>query len=172
MDAFEKTPFAKDRFVWSRVTILPGPPGRNRKTKHTLVCPPPDNARPEKKQKNCLKAVWGSIFLFFGNFLIFREQKISPKLSWIKFFWSRDVPTQIAWHPGHSLSKTTAKALCLKFLSGTSRRLGPWCPRNILPKNSIFRLLFPSWIFWARPKPIVFLFFVSPVRAGDPKTPP
>ena len=42
-------------------------------------------------------------------FLLPGEQKISPKLSCIKFFWSRDVPTQIAGHPGHFLSKTTEK---------------------------------------------------------------
>ena len=27
------------------------------------------------------------------------------------------------------------KATCIKVLSGVSRRLGPWCPRNILPKT-------------------------------------
>ena len=56
----------------------------------------------------------------------FRERKISPKLfCCIKFFQIRDVPTQIPGHPGHSVSKTTEKATCIKFLSGISRRLGP-----------------------------------------------
>ena len=38
-----------------------------------------------------------------------RVRKISPKFSCIKFFQIRDVPTQIAGHPGHSLSKATEK---------------------------------------------------------------
>ena len=33
---------------------------------------------------------------------------------------------------------------CRKFLSGISWRLGPWCPRNIPPKNFMFRPLFRS----------------------------
>ena len=69
--------------------------------------------------------------------------KISPKFSCIKFFQIRDVPTQIPGHPGHSLSKTTERGhLQKKTLSGISRRLGPWCPTNILPKNFIFRLFY------------------------------
>ena len=38
-----------------------------------------------------------------------RVRKISPKLSCVKFFQIRDIPTQIPGHPGHSLSKTTEK---------------------------------------------------------------
>ena len=71
-----------------------------------------------------------------------RVRNISPKFPCIKFFQIRDVPTQILGHPGHSLSKTTEKATCIKFLSGISRRLGPGCPRNVLPKNFMFRLFF------------------------------
>ena len=71
-----------------------------------------------------------------------RVRKISPKFSCIKFFQIRDVPTQIPGHPGHSLSKTTEKTTCIKCLSGISRRLGHGCPRNILPKNFMFRLFF------------------------------
>ena len=40
--------------------------------------------------------------------------------------------------------KQQKKATCIKFLSTISRRLGPWCPRNIPPKNFMFRLLFRS----------------------------
>ena len=67
---------------------------------------------------------------------------LPTKFSCIKFFQIRDVPTQIPGHPGHSLSKTTKRATCIKFLSGISRRLGPGCPRNIPPKNFMFRLFF------------------------------
>ena len=38
-----------------------------------------------------------------------RVRKISPKISCLKFFHIRDVPTQIPGRPGHSLSKTTEK---------------------------------------------------------------
>ena len=72
----------------------------------------------------------------------FRVRKISPKFCCTKFFQIRDVPTQIPAHPGHSLSKTTEKATCINLLSGISRRLGPGCPRNILPKIFIFRMFF------------------------------
>ena len=85
-----------------------------------------------------------------------RERKISPKFFSIKFSWSRDIPTQIAGHAGHSLSKTTEKgALHQVFVwnipgpeSGISRCVGPWCRRNILPKNFIFRVFFIPG-FWA-----------------------
>ena len=39
----------------------------------------------------------------------FRERKISPKFSCIKFLQIRDIPTQIPGYPGHPLSKTTEK---------------------------------------------------------------
>ena len=61
-----------------------------------------------------------------------RERKISPKFSCIKFFQIRDILTQI---PATPCLKQQKKAICRKFLSGISQRLGPWCPRNILPKN-------------------------------------
>ena len=60
-------------------------------------------------------------------------------------------------NPGTSRSKTRdtrpvhefklqKKVPCMKFFpeSGISRRLGPQCPRNILPKNFLFRLFFLS----------------------------
>ena len=73
-------------------------------------------------------------------------RKICPKVSCIKFFWSRDAPTRLAGHTGHSLYKTTEKGTLHKVLvrdipapeSGINGRVGPWCPRNILPKHFIF----------------------------------
>ena len=71
------------------------------------------------------------------------ERKICPKFSCIKFFQIWDVPTQILGRPGHSLLKTREKGHLHKVFgrdipTSGSRRLGPWCPRNILPKKLIF----------------------------------
>ena len=70
--------------------------------------------------------------------------KNQPKVLLQKVFQIRDVPTQIPGHPSHSL-KQQKKATCINFLSGISRRLGPGCPRNILPKHFMFRLFFRTW---------------------------
>ena len=75
---------------------------------------------------------------------LYRVRKISPNFSCIKFFQIRDVPTQIPGHPGHSLSETTEEGQLHKVFVRDiiSRRLGPGCPRNIPPKNFMFRLFF------------------------------
>ena len=44
--------------------------------------------------------------------------------------------------PATPCLKQQKKATCIKFLSRISWRLGPGCPRNIPPKNFMFRLLF------------------------------
>ena len=48
---------------------------------------------------------------------------------------SRDIPAT-------PCLKQQKKATCIKFLSRISRHLGPGCPRNIPPKNFMFRLFF------------------------------
>ena len=48
--------------------------------------------------------------------------------------------------PATPCLKQQKKATCIKFLSGISRRLGPGCPRNIPPKNFMFRLFFRTWL--------------------------
>ena len=76
-------------------------------------------------------------------------QKISPKFSCIKFFQIRDGPGPNPRDiPATPCLKQQKKATCIKFLSGMSRRLGPGCPRNILPKNFMFRLFFRTWNLW------------------------
>ena len=45
-----------------------------------------------------------------------------------KSLWSREVPIQIAGHPGHSCLKEQNKAPCIKFLSGTSQAQREGCP--------------------------------------------
>ena len=69
-------------------------------------------------------------------------EKTSPKFSCIKFFQIRDVPTQNPGHPGHSLSKTTEKGHLHKVFVRDIPTSGSGCPRNIPPKNFMFRLFF------------------------------
>ena len=73
----------------------------------------------------------------FCKMIIFRERKISPKFSCIKFFHVRDVPTQILGYPGHSLSKTTGKGHLHKVFvrdiptSGSPDVPGTSCPKTL-----------------------------------------
>ena len=78
----------------------------------------------------------------FAHTGVLRVRKSSPKFSCIKFFQIRDVPTQIRDIPATPCLKQQKKATCIKFLSGIFRRVGSECPRNIPPKNFMFRLFF------------------------------
>ena len=63
----------------------------------------------------------------------FGYQKISPECACIEFFWSRDVPTQIAGHPGHYLSKTTEKRTLHKVFVWDIRGWGQGYPDVWVP---------------------------------------
>ena len=71
-----------------------------------------------------------------------RVRKISPKFSCIKFSESGTSRPKSRDIPATTCLKQQKKTTCIKFLSGISRRLGPGCPRNIPPKNFMFRLFF------------------------------
>ena len=60
--------------------------------------------------------------------------------------------------PATPCPKQQKRATCIKFLSAISRRRGPGCPRNILPKNFMFRLFFRAW--------------PEPKKKKNPKRPP
>ena len=62
--------------------------------------------------------------LFIGN---------RKEFACMKFFWSWDVPIQIAGHPGHSVSKTTEKGASHKFWSWTSQGRGQGHPDVWVP---------------------------------------
>ena len=82
---------------------------------------------------------WGGSKTVFGEGLY---GMFSPPLSFPLplVFLSRDVPTQIAGHPSHSVSKTKEEGALQKALSGTSqgsgiaRRVGP-CQEYPAPKT-------------------------------------
>ena len=74
-----------------------------------------------------------------------RVRKISPKLSCIKFFQIRDVPTQIPAHPGHSLSKTTEKGHLHKVFVRDIPTSGSRMSQEYPAQNFMFRLFFRTW---------------------------
>ena len=84
-----------------------------------------------------------STFVFLSRF---RVRKISPKFSCIKFFQSGTSRPKSRDIPAAPCLKQQKQATRKKVLSGISRRLGPGCPRNIPPKNFMFRLFFSVFL--------------------------
>ena len=103
------------------------------------------------------------------NLLVGREKSAQSFLasSFSKSGTSRPKSRDI---PATPCLKQQKKATCMKFLSGMSRRLGPGCPRNIPPKNSMFRLFFRTW-FGAIYRLKNYFYFLRLFLKDPPKIP-
>ena len=96
-----------------------------------------------------LRRLWEVCFLF--QWQISSGTQNQPKFLAESFSKSGTSRPKFRDIPATPCLKQQKQATCIKFLSGISQRLGPWCPRNSPTNNFMFRLLFCSWWFAAKP---------------------